>query len=326
MSEIRSIKIAYADMWPGFQHQEFGLERILSRNYEVHIDQKNPEIVICGPFGSDFLNYDCIRLQFIGEGLSPNFNLYDYAIGFDHLEFSNRYLRMPLYMFDTRAVELASKKHLLDEEFYRNKNKFCNFIVSNPDAMKERREFFEKLSQVKRVDSAGGYMNNMPNGERCDDLIEFRKPYKFTLSFENSQMDGYVTEKILYALAAGTVPIYYGANMVERDFNPDAFVDVTSFSSVNDCIDYILYLNSNLEEYMKIVRQPAFLPETDLQFDNKIKVFMDGILSYGLDTYRRTSKKTVYGRILEERIKEDAIYRNKRENNVFSIWMGKKKK
>ncbi|MDU9760969.1 fucosyltransferase, partial [Helicobacter pylori] len=37
------------------------------------------------------------RVFYTGENEAPNFNLFDYAIGFDELDFNNRYLRMPLY-------------------------------------------------------------------------------------------------------------------------------------------------------------------------------------------------------------------------------------
>ncbi|CCF79843.1 hypothetical protein HBZS_102910 [Helicobacter bizzozeronii CCUG 35545] len=37
------------------------------------------------------------RLVFMGENERIDFNVYDFAMGFDHLEFGDRYLRVPLY-------------------------------------------------------------------------------------------------------------------------------------------------------------------------------------------------------------------------------------
>lgn len=314
----RKIRIAYVDMWTGFQSDVFPLERILKSRFEIIHDENNPDFVICGPFGQDYLNYDCIRVLYLGEALSPDFNVYDYAIGFDYLEFSDRYLRMPIYMFDTEAVRQAETKHLLPDDFYLKKTKFCNFVVSNKNAMPVREEFFKALDARRHVDSAGGYLNNMPNGERCGHLVDFRRPYKFTLAFENSLMDGYITEKILYAMAAGTVPIYYGGNLVEKEFNPEAFIDVSKFNSYGDCIDYILYLDNNSEEYLKIAKQPAFLNQETKQFEGLFLDFIDKIVSKPNDDYRRLSKKKIYGKMYEERLqKSKSLMENKRKRILF---------
>ena len=40
--------------------------------------------------------------------------------------------------------------------------------------------------------------------------------HKFTLAFENSCFNGYVTEKMLYPMFAGSIPIYLGAPDVEK--------------------------------------------------------------------------------------------------------------
>ena len=42
---------------------------------------------------------DCVVFFVTGEDECPNFNLCDYALGFEHLEYGDRYLRFPLYYF-----------------------------------------------------------------------------------------------------------------------------------------------------------------------------------------------------------------------------------
>ncbi len=300
--EKKQIRIAYADMWTGFLPDVFPLERILKKRFDLIHDEKNPDLVICGVFGHTCLRYDCIRVQLIGEAVSPDFNIYDYAIGFDDMQYENRYLRMPLYMFDTDAVKQASEKHLLGDAYYKCKKRFCNFVVSNPNAMPQREEFFKLLSKEKKVDSAGRYLNNMPNGETCSDLVEFRRPYRFTLAFENSIMNGYITEKILYAFAAGTVPIYFGGNGVEKEFNSKAFVDVSKFSSLEECVKYVISLDENEEEYLKMCREPAFVDGLNLDFEERLLTFFEKIIDGGSNCFQRTSKKTLYGRIYEAQL------------------------
>ena len=64
------------------------------------------------------------------------------------------------------------------------KRKFCAFVVSNSNANGIRRDFFETLSEYKKVDSGGRYLNNV--GGAVKDKIEFCSQHKFTIAFENT--------------------------------------------------------------------------------------------------------------------------------------------
>ena len=55
------------------------------------------------------------------------------------------------------------------------------------------------------------------------DLSEF----KFAIVFENADVPGYVTEKMLAARISGAIPVYYGNEVVYNIFNRDAFIDCT---------------------------------------------------------------------------------------------------
>lgn len=301
------IRFAYADMWSDFNPDRFHLINILKKKYDIVTDYEKPDYVICSCFGHDYLKYDCPRILYMGEALAPDFNVYDYAIGFDRIHFGTRYLRVPLYALYAENFALAKRKHELPDEFYLGKRSFCNFVVSNGNGIPERELFFKKLSARKRVDSAGRYLNNMPEGKNVDDKIEFQKQYKFTIAFENSIMDGYITEKIVQAWASGTVPIYYGGNGVEKDFNSEAYIDVTKFSSMDECVDWILFLDSHSDEYLKIAKEPIYIPgnEMDFDYEKKITDFFDYIFnSANEEKYRRNSKRTMWGRTYEQRVRE----------------------
>lgn len=299
---MEMIKFAYTDMWENFNPDGFGVIHMLKKQYDIVTDYDNPDYVICGCNGHDFLKYDCQRILFLGEALAPNFNLYDYAIGFDYIYFGERYLRCPLYVFYTGTFALAKKKHEYSDEFYLNRQKFCNFVVSNENGMAIREEFFHKLSMRKKVDSAGRYLNNMPDGQEVKNKLEFQKEYKFSLAFENSCIDGYVTEKIVQAWAAGSVPIYYGGNGIEKDFNEKAFIDVTKFKSLDECIDYIIFLDSNPAEYLKIAKEPIYKTiSEEINYEQKILQFFDCI--FRNNQYKRNSKLTMWGEKYEEKMK-----------------------
>ncbi|OOP83980.1 fucosyltransferase, partial [Helicobacter pylori] len=90
--------------WGGAKEfKKSALYFILSQRYTITLHQ-NPnepsDLVFGSPIGSarKILSYqNTKRVFYTGENEVPNFNLFDYAIGFDELDFNNRYLRMPLY-------------------------------------------------------------------------------------------------------------------------------------------------------------------------------------------------------------------------------------
>lgn len=196
------------------------LIKILEKHFIVIQDRENPQYVFYSVFdagpddgwgGRDFLEYpNSVRIFYTGENSCPDFNLCDYAIGFDHIAFFDRYVRFPLYFFYFKDLKHALNKHKdISPEILKSKSRFCNFIVSNhvcADPFREKA--FRVLSQYKHIDSAGGFLNN--TGYKLTDKFAFQSECKFSLCFENSSHIGYITEKLIQAAAAKTIPIYWG--------------------------------------------------------------------------------------------------------------------
>jgi hypothetical protein len=82
---------------------------------------------------------------------------------------------------------------------------------------------------------------------------------------ENSFSPGYVTEKLFDAYWGGTVPIYYGGIKSDGEINPLAFVNLTSYKEIEELVEKIIMLNTNLDEYNKYFCQPLLrsLPTLD---------------------------------------------------------------
>lgn len=79
--------------------------------------------------------------------------------------------------------------------------------------------------------------------------------YRFELAMDKTNMRGYVSEKILNAFMAGSVPIYYGTTDVFKLFNRNAFIfyDIENPSAA---IEKIQYLENNHSAYSEILSQP----------------------------------------------------------------------
>ena len=76
-----------------------------------------------------------------------------------------------------------------------------------------------------------------------DVKIEMMKHYLFAFVFENSNQRSMITEKLLHALAAGSIPVYYGATNV-REFlpHPDAAILVNDFKDSHDLSRYLIQI------------------------------------------------------------------------------------
>jgi hypothetical protein len=266
----------------------------LSLRYEIEIDNEKPEFLIFGDdnFGADNLNFskrDCIKIFYTGENRRPeNFDCH-YAISFDH-NFNKWHYRLPLYIIYMWALENIHKtdykyNYILSPAI-KEKTDFCSFVVSNGNCT-ERNMFFQKLNAIKRVDSAGRFLKNTNielDGEQAK--IDFLARRKFNICFESGTFPGYVTEKILHAFYAGTVPIYWGSPTVTLDFNSGAFINAHMFKSQDELADFVMHVDSNDDLYNHILTRPKFafnIPPSYYFLDNFLNWF-DAIVYRKIET------------------------------------------
>ncbi len=275
----KTIKLQFQHFWKGFDYREhFGF---LDDYYDLKLSN-NPDYIIYSCYGSPWngkvmpeLKNKATRIFYTGENVRPDMDKCDYAISFcyqDDIK-SSRHFRIPNYTFRLWKFgynsQVLIKNNINVQKVFLSKNKFCNFIYSNPSG-ETRNQFFHKLSEYKPVDAAGKLFNNIGkpipggHGSGHHEKIDFMRPYKFTIAFENSSYTGYTTEKIVEAMLANTVPIYWGNPEVHRDFNPKSFI------SFYDCDCDLEKLRKKVEEvdqnedlYLSYLSQP-FLHQNKL--------------------------------------------------------------
>lgn len=280
---MKEIKIKVVDWW----NQDIGKNyflNFLSKTYKVTLSD-SPDYLLCSLFGNQHLKYDCVKIFFTGENLTPDFNLYDYALGFDYLEFGDRYLRYPLWLLHTPTLQSSIKKHKQISEKLAKRD-FCSFVVSNGgNAHPIREQFFDELSKVDFVASGGAFRNNI--GKRVEDKNEFVKQYKFNIAFENSKTKGYCTEKLFQAFEAQTIPIYWGWGK-EEFVNPKSFVNLDDFGSIQEAIEFIQELQNDDEKYLQMLSEPVFLIENIQEhYEKKLQKFFDHIFEQPLSECKR---------------------------------------
>ena len=211
------------------------------------------------------LSPDVIRIMITGENICPDFNACDYAISSQHLEYSDRHFRAPVYCLYGKTIELGHRSEFTEKDLL-HKNEFCNFIYSNSNlAHPIREDFFRALDSRIPVISAGRFLQNDRSlSNQANDLdwhsskLKFQHRFRFTIAIENSGDPGYITEKLTDAFLARTIPIYWGDPCVAEEFNPQAFIDLRSYENLSAAVDDILHVNQNLERILEILNAPVF--------------------------------------------------------------------
>lgn len=291
---MRKIEVAFEG-----NSARMGIPDILRKHYEV-VYSDTPQYVFCDFHNNEGMYYPetCIKIYVSPELPLPNFNFYDYAIGTQRINFGDRYFRYP-FAFEFGMLDQLMNKRIIERNLANRK--FCNFVYTNMTmgkGAKERVEFCKLLSKYKRVDCPGRALNNMKNAVYpvgpgwITSKLQFLTNYKFTIAFENDCGDGYVTEKMSQPLISKSVPIYLGDPNVEREFNHNAFINVSKFANYQELIDYIIFLDNNEEEYLK------YLPEYVLA-----EHFIPTALTYSLEKFivsiidNGTKRTTEVGRV-----------------------------
>ena len=262
MDIVKTIKINFVDFWPGFNKTNNFIYNHLQKTYKIDISE-HPDYVFCSFFGEEHWKYSySIKIYYTGENIIPDFNIFDYAMGFNYINFEDRYLRMPIYLiqnndsfeppFYGNLVQQVMNKNDFDCLDFKKKTEFCSFVYSNSKACSKRREFFELLSEYKKVNSGGRFLNNV--GGPVEDKMEFQLRHKFAIAFENSQYPGYVTEKIMEAFAAQTIPIYWGDPVITRTFNPKAFVNCNDYANFEQVVERVKEIDQDDDLYCSMMR------------------------------------------------------------------------
>jgi hypothetical protein len=245
---------------------------LLSRVYTVVICDK-PDVVFYSDTGGSHLHrlYHCKRIFWTGESTEPDFTVCDYAMTPRQIDHP-RHCRLPYYVVgcECNAEDIIKQPGEAEAVLAQNRHG-CSVVISNAGRRAQyRKDFFLKLRERIPVHSGGRSFNNiggpLPPGGKPKH--EFLSRTRFNLCFENKSLPGYVTEKLVEAMWARCIPIYWGDPGIVAEFNPDSFINVHAFESEAACLDRIEEIERNDDAYLKMLQAPFF-------HGNKINDFYD---------------------------------------------------
>jgi len=274
------LRICFLDFWPEWNEENF-ISDILSKEYNLIIDFKNPDVVFHSAFavGNYYADrYNCKKVLFLGENMRPQKFNTNFSISFD--KSSNTNFRLPLWQaFILKKPEYISRlliRHVNDKF-----ERFASFTVSNPNNFM-RNSFFQQLSSYRFVHSYGRYMNNDMSLQNIQDKRYWRDvkdeffmahPHKYGVVYENTNYPYYCTEKLMDAFLTGQMPIYTGDPKVGEDWNVNAFI------SGNDLLGQIKHLDQNNNEFQDKYYEPVFTVEQENRLLNNLASFEDWLIN-----------------------------------------------
>ena len=220
----------------------------------------------------------CIKIAFYTENIMPDINYADYIIGMHHINYLDRYFKHSIGLFNQNSSSIDKiREEVLSKQI---RTKFCAAVISNCNELyKFRLNFIYKLNQYKKVDMGGKCMNNV--GGRVSDKKKFLSKYKFSIAMENSDGDGYLSEKIIDSFLSGTIPIYYGDYMIDEFINPKTYILIKDDKDMDKKIEYIKKIDNDMNLYKSIMKEKPILNEkiTYRFYKNEIISFIKNIFS-----------------------------------------------
>ena len=239
--------------------------KLLENKYIFNFTSNNPDYLIFEVFGCDQLDSkynNAIKIAYYRENMIPDFNHTDYSIGFHNINYLDRYFRKTtlIWIFQKRYLNIKNKffEKIRRKAYKSKKKKFCAAVISNFRSSDGFRiNFIKELSKYKEVDMGGKYKNNI--GGRIKNKIKFLSDYKFSIAMENSEGQGYVSEKILDSFYAGTIPIYYGGYMIDEFINPKSYILIKNENDMLQKIEYIKKIDNDKKLYKSILSEKLFI-------------------------------------------------------------------
>ena len=303
----QQVRVAFALFWPGFTSDTFrDLFPQVHEKYDV-VPSATPNVVFYSVFTHPFQrlhprhpdamptldpgNY--IRVFLTGENVIPVMERCEFAISFAPDLHHPNHLRLPLWVYENRSWGYRPEQLIKDRQtdwakIADEKTKFCNYVYSYP--VKGRDEVFGALGAYKHVDAAGRCSNNM-NGwtvprepNRLAGKLEFFKRYKFTLAMENAIWPGYMTEKLVDPMYVNSIPVYIGDPKARESFNPESYIDVTSFDSIRQMLEFVAEVDNSRDLYLKMLAAPFYRNNTVPEYarEDRILAFFDRIFEAAL--------------------------------------------
>jgi alpha(1,3/1,4) fucosyltransferase len=253
------LKIWFNAFWPGFDPRRNWFADTLRLRWDVTLDEHAPRVLFQTWFGRRRgFRKGTLNVFFGGENKLPDMRCSDVSASFGPDGPAN--YRLPLYVtYHNDPEELCTVRDH-PAPF------ICDAVYSNPARDTPRLAFIRlldlnlppgKTHVAGRITRYAGMPGGVLGGGR-EAKAALQRLHAFSMAFENSSSPGYVTEKITEPLAAGSVPVYWGAPDVAEHFNRDRFLNAADFKNLDVLLFRMMTLWRDPDALAAISAAPVF--------------------------------------------------------------------
>lgn len=187
------------------------------------------------------------------------------SIGFDYVNHP-KYFRFPYWIltnFSPTATreDITSFIKMYNYSDSSLREKSCAFVCRY-DYYGDRAEMADLVESVLPLSYPSDFRHNDDDlrGKYQNDKIAYLRQFRFNFCPENTNNRGYVTEKIIEAIKAGCIPIYWGnEGYPEPDIlNPKAIVYIDKEHPQNG-LELLRKLNDEPKALLEFTSRPRFL-------------------------------------------------------------------
>ena len=262
----------------------------MKNKFVIKFNKNKPDYLIYNVFGNNHLSpkyNNSIKIAIFTENKIPDFNEADYAISHYHINYLDRCFKYSIFFWSN--LNNTYYNTLRNKAINNTKRvKFCAAIISNNISTDGfRAKFINELSKYKKIDMGGKYNNNI--GGPVTNKINFLESYKFSIAIENSEGNGYISEKIVDSFLSGTIPIYYGDYMIDEYINPKTYILIKGEKDMFDKIEYIKKIDNDESLYKSLLKEKVLLDDNiKIKNNNELKDFLCHIFEQNkIKAYRK---------------------------------------
>ena len=278
------LRVACFGFWPGGEDcTEFMLASILSDFLNIDLQlvdiYDRPDILFVSVFAGELEikrvlrdSKSAFRISFSGENRDQTHfedGLLDLFLGFRCPEgIHTPCLRFPLWLADATTSFCVLKDDFLLEDLtpdaWASRPCFASLVSSHGGYPRE--ELFDAFSQVGFVAAPGAFIHNANfstegGGSTVNEKISFLSRCRYNICPENSQGDGYVTEKLFQAIVSGAVPVYWGESPPEPQvLNSQRILNLSPSDNVTLLMDRVERLEHDPVERAHFFASPVLVP------------------------------------------------------------------
>ena len=232
------INISYINFWRDPHNRNY-LTHFIEHNFgpvKTVTSDDNPDILISSCMGSidnvQNTKAKC-KIFYYGENLNRYapynndkllYDTFDLIVGFKETNVAKKQVCFPLWLMYYQFYNCTENNNILthiQSSYVKNINKNKNIfgtILARHDHGGQREKIYNELCKHGVVQSPGKFKRNtQPIGPTHSDKIQYISNGYYNICPENSQYEGYCTEKIFQALEGGTIPLYWGIGLPESE-------------------------------------------------------------------------------------------------------------